>query len=112
MYYYMQLNRMYVDKLSLSFKEWVELDNEKSQTTMTVVRVKSIEVSSGKSEAIKFNDVDETDRLVIKELETLGYEKEEVGASIATPWATSPWDEDLKIATKVGIADWNDEYEV
>lgn len=79
--YHMKLKGMYVTKVDYSFKEYVIITLEDVVGDTHTVRIRSLEVSSGKSEAVILDDEYERDKAVIEALESLGYEKEEIGAS-------------------------------
>lgn len=79
--YHMKLKGMYVAKIDYSFKEYATMTLGAVVKSAPTVRIRSLEVTSGKSEAIILEDTYDGDSTVIKALEFLGYEKEEVGAS-------------------------------
>lgn len=79
--YYMKLNGMYVTKIDYSFKEYATMTSGGILNSAPTVRIRSLEVTSGKSEAIVVENTYDGDSAVIEALESLGYEKEEVGAS-------------------------------
>ena|SRR5699024_3585089 len=79
--YYMKLNGMYVTKIDYSFKEYATMTLGATVKSAPTVRIRSLEVTSGKSEAIILEDTYDGDSAVVNALESLGYEKEEVGAS-------------------------------
>lgn len=79
--YHMKLNRMYVTKFDYSYKKHVSMALGDVVSSAPTVRIRSLEATSGKSEAIVLEDKYEEDSAVVKALESLGYEKEEVGTS-------------------------------
>lgn len=93
MKYYMQSNGMYVTNVDFSIKERISMNKELSNTDTRSVRVKTIKVSSGRSEAIKFSEFDGTDHALMGVLKTLGYKRESV---------TDP-----DFAIRLGGTDWN-----
>lgn len=76
--YYMQSNGMYVTNIDFSIKERISMNKELSQTVSRSIRIQTIKVSSGRSEAIKFSEFDGTDHALMGELKTLGYKRESV----------------------------------
>lgn len=88
--YYMVSKGMYVTDVDFSIKEYLKMNQEFSQTASSSVRVREMKVSSGRSEAIKFNDFEVTDNILMSELKTLGYERE----SVTDPLSVNPvWDD-------------------
>ena len=83
--YHMKLNGMYVTKIDYSFKEYVTMTLGVIVSSAPTVRIRSLEATSGKSEAVILKDKYEGDIAVTKALESLGYEKEEIGASFSFP---------------------------
>lgn len=84
---------MYVTDLEFSIKEYVSMNQELSQTASSSVRIQEMKVSSGRSEAIKFNEFDVTDNVLMSELKALGYERESVTDPLGnhpTNWDVSP----------------------
>lgn len=77
----MKLNGMYVTKIDCRFEEHFTITLKDSVSSSPTVRVMSIEESSDNSEAVILEDEYQGDKAVIKALESLGYEKEEIGAS-------------------------------
>lgn len=79
--YHMKLNGMYVTKIDYSFKEYVTMTLGDIVSSTPTVMIRFLEASSGKSEAVILDDEYKRDRAVVEALESLGYEKEEIGAS-------------------------------
>lgn len=81
---------MYVASIDFSTKEHISMNQELSQTASRSVRIQEMKVSSGRNEAIKFNEFDVTDHFLMNELKTLGYECE----SVTDPLSVNPvWDD-------------------
>lgn len=78
MRYYMVSKGMYVTELEFSIKEYIKMNQESSQDYFRNAVIQEIRVSSGRSKAIRLNEFDETDSILISELESLGYERESV----------------------------------
>ena len=74
--YHMKSKGMYVTSIDFSTKENISMNQELSQTASRSVRIQEMKVSSGRSEAIKFNEFDVTDHFLMSELESLGYKRE------------------------------------
>lgn len=93
--YYIVSKGMYVTDLEFSIKEYVSMSQELSQTASSSVRIREMKLSSGRSEAIKFNEFDVTDNTLMSELKTLGYEREDVTDPLSshTAWDISPHSE-------------------
>lgn len=93
--YHMVSKGMYVTSIDFSTEERISMNQELSQTASRSVRVREMKVSSGKSEAIKFNEFDVTDNFLMSELNTLGYERESVTDPLSshTAWEVSPHSE-------------------
>lgn len=104
--YRMKLKGMYVMTLKLSSKEHINMDSVWSSTTFHNVRIKVIETVAGKSEAIKFKELDRMDVAVMKELESLGYEKEKIGESYS--FINPDW---IKAQDKHYGYDWGGSFE-
>lgn len=97
--YYMVSKGVYVTGLEFSIKEYISMNQELSQTASRSVRIQEIKVSSGRSEAIKFNEFDDTDIFLMSELKTLGYERE----SVTDPLSSHPaWDDSTHSETECG----------
>lgn len=93
MRYYMVSKGMYITDLEFSMKENISMNQEISQTASRSVRVREIKVSAERSKAIRFNEFDGTDSIVMGELKTLGYERESVTDPLGnhpTNWDVSP----------------------
>lgn len=90
MRYYLKSKGMYVTELEFSIKEYIKMNQESSQDYFRNVVIQEIRVSSGRSKAIRLSEFDETDSILISELESLGYERE----SVTDPLSVNPvWDD-------------------
>lgn len=99
MRYYMVSKGMYITDLEFSMKENISMNQEISQTASRSVRVREIKVSAERSKAIRFNEFDGTDSIVMGELKTLGYERE----SVTDPLSSHPaWDDSPESETECG----------
>lgn len=78
MLYYMKSKWMYVTELAFNMKEHVSMNHESPKEYYRNAVIEEVKVSSGRSKAIKFSELDATENILIGELETLGYKRESV----------------------------------